>query len=360
MYTNAPVVDLDYSDRELLVYRVISGVAKIKIDDKIFKVYPPTTEDYLDACEAYFETMHRLYNVGILDEDEMLQQMIERDLWSYHKEDDLKKIKDKIEELKIGAFNNRRDTLGLNKIKNNIRALEAQYYKLISIKNMYFGNTCEGMAMSEKTSHIIKSSTRLNGQIYSFDDKNSVSIRHLISEYSTFHDIEDSMLRYLSRTEPWRSIFSTKIQAGQCMFDSSREITNNQRSILAWTQMYDSVYESMDCPDSYVIADDDMLDGWFLVQAKKRKQEKSQSDLDNSIKSDKIKGSQEVFSVAKNKEEVQSIESLNDMRAKMIKKQREQLIKNAKGPIPQGAFKDEQMKLANQSHDMYKGKFKGK
>ena len=44
--------------------------------------------------------------------------------------------------------------------------------------------------------------------------------------------------------------------------------------------MYDNIQESMDCPTEDVINDDDMLDGWFIVQNRKREKDKKEKDVD--------------------------------------------------------------------------------
>ena len=42
------------------------------------------------------------------------------------------------------------------------------------------------------------------------------------------------------------------------------------KNIVMWSQLYDNVQESMDAPTKDVIKDDDLLDGWLIVQGKKR------------------------------------------------------------------------------------------
>ena len=47
-------------------------------------------------------------------------------------------------------------------------------------------------------------------------------------------------------------------------------MTINQKTCYM-VKVYDNVHESMDAPTDRVIEDDDMLDGWFKVQSRKRK-----------------------------------------------------------------------------------------
>jgi hypothetical protein len=360
MYTNAPIVDLCYNDRELLVYRILFGVVKIKTKEGTIKIYPPTKEDYLDACEIYFETMDRCQIAGIPDQDDMMEIMIEKQMWSWFEEKEIEENKKKVEDTKISCFHNRRDRMILNRLKNETRKLEFRHHELISKKNQYFNSTCEGVSSVEKITHLIKSCSYIDGNLYDYFKEGALPIEHAIHEYNKFHEIEDFVIRYLARNEPWRSIYNTRQKNGVSIFDNgNRELTINQKSLLSWSQMYDSVYESMECPDSYVIEDDDMLDGWFLTQSRKRSKEKAKEDFDDSIKNDKIKNSNEVYSIVKNRDDVARIESLNSVQAQMVKKQRQALINASKGPVEQGAFMDEKLKLAAKSSQAFKGKFKG-
>jgi len=113
----------------------------------------------------------------------------------------------------------------------------------------------------------------------------------------------------------------------------------------------------MDCPDNDVINDDDMLDGWFIIQNKKREREKKENQFENST-SDKIKNSDEVFVMSSSTKEDAKINDLNSPMSKQIKKQREAVI-NKKGGAEQHEFADELMKAKNKQHEAFKGHFKG-
>jgi hypothetical protein len=113
----------------------------------------------------------------------------------------------------------------------------------------------------------------------------------------------------------------------------------------------------MDCPEDDVIEDDDLLDGWFIVQRKKRESEKAESDFDNSTKNDKIKNSQEIFMVPSNKKEAEKIESLNSINAKMTKRQRIAVAKQ-QGTVEASEFPDAQLDMRTKSNQMFKDKFR--
>lgn len=351
----APIV-MTYNDRELFVYRIISGVVTILMKGATLKVFPPTTEVYLEACEKYYEVLHNSYTNGIKDEEELTHILIEKDLWSWHDEKYLKSLPKKMDDCRLSAYENRLNKMMVNKCKNNLMMLDNEYTTLTRKKNKYMHTTCESIASTEKIYHIVKYSCFDGDKLCDFEKYN---IESVIAEYNSFHNISEKLIRYLSRNQPWSTIWSTKKKTGQYFFSHPNlEMTNNQKTILAFSQMYDSVYESIEKPTKEVIEDDVLLDGWFISQIKDRERRDNQNDLDKTIKSDKIKNSSEVYSVVGNdKERAERIESMNNINMRMIKKERESTIKGAKGPVSQAAFQDEKIKLGNQSHAKFKGKF---
>ena len=352
---------MEYSDRELLVYRIRSGVLSVNYDGKILRVYPPTIQQYLDSCEEYSRVYDECRAEGIKTQDEMCEWMMEQDLWSFYEEKQINEIKKKLEDIKLSCYQNRRNQIHVNSHKNQIRSLERTFIHLNDLKYKYFSSTCDGIASNAKTTFLIKNTCLCEGLPYIFDTEDSINIQSLVVDYNYFHNIEDEIIRFLSREEPWKTIWATREHTTSPLFSNNDEqdLTMNQKSILAWSQMYDNVYESMDCPDKYVIEDDDLLDGWFISQARSREKDKAKNDLEKTISSSKIRNAQEVYSVVRSKEEYEKIEMLNNPYSKMIKKQRTDLI-NKKGGVGQGAFEDEKIKYVAQQNKQFSGKFGGK
>jgi predicted oxidoreductase len=114
-----------------------------------------------------------------------------------------------------------------------------------------------------------------------------------------------------------------------------------------WSKMYDNIHDSSECPDDSVINDDDVLDGWFILQRKKREQEKKESDMEQNLNSE-ISSKQEVFLMASDREEAMKIDSINNQGAQFVKRQRFNKLKKA-GQLNQIDFEDEQLKLKTQA-----------
>ena len=122
--------------------------------------------------------------------------------------------------------------------------------------------------------------------------------------------------------------------------------------------MYDNVQESMECPGEDVLEDDDLLDGWFILQKKKQERDKLVSEVDNMTQNEKISQSEEIFLFTDNKDEADRINQANSIQGQMIKKSRMAQLKAAGGEINEADFQDRQLELQRMSNEQFKSKFR--
>tara|TARA_R100001377_G_scaffold59734_1_gene36058 strand:+ start:113 stop:466 length:354 start_codon:yes stop_codon:yes gene_type:complete len=115
----------------------------------------------------------------------------------------------------------------------------------------------------------------------------------------------------------------------------------------------------MDCPSEKVIEDDDCLDGWFIVQQRKRDKDKKQQEVDGMITNPKIANSQEVFVVARDNEAAQEIYDLNNPLARTTIQNRQNTIGGADGEVSFTKFHDIRQDIAMESHNSARNKIKG-
>ena len=94
-------------------------------------------------------------------------------------------------------------------------------------------------------------------------------------------------------------------------------------SLIGWSKLYDSVNEAHESPRNEVIKDDDALDGWLAKQRKEREKQQGQQNL-----GEKHSSADEVFVMARSKEEIEEISSLNDPHSKGVKRERMARLKN--------------------------------
>jgi hypothetical protein len=325
---------MDFQKRELFLLKIRFG--KIKISKLNCELYPPTIEDKLESCEIYDQAYFNALNEEMMTEHQMTEWMIEHNLWSHHEEKDLDGIRKNIEDVKVEVYRLNKEKNKAIQLKRYLRSVEKKLNDQINKKNLYYYNTCESIANLEKLRYIIKRNCLRNDRVCDLDDD------ELDYALDCFREsiLQEDIIRELARTEPWRSLWFIKGNNKQNLFvDLGRDITINQQNLVLWSQTYDNIHESMDCPSEDVINDDDMLDGWLISESRKRKQEKVEKDMNNKM-SDKVKNSSEVFLMASDIDEAKDIDNINTYHAKVIKKQRQAVI-NQHGTVTQDKFQDE-------------------
>ena len=341
-------------EREYFISVLRSGISTIKHRGFDLKVHTPTIEQACEACQVYADAYDMAYLDEVMDEDEMLDWMESKGLWTEADEERVDGLEKEIEKLRVGIYEARNNEERREHIRKYIRAGESQQIDMVLKMKAYHSNTCEGMAEQAKWEWTIKNCTTLNGSLYDFK---AVSLEYVITSYRSSL-LGEREVRELARTEPWKSLWVIHERASSPLFmNRDRELGMDQRNLIVWSKMYDNIQESMDCPSEDVINDDDMLDGWFVVQRKKRDKEKAEAEFEDSTSSDKIKNAGEIFVVTGSTSDADRVESMNDIGATIVKKQREAVMKRGEGTTQQGEFFDEKLKVRNQAHEQYKGKF---
>jgi muconolactone delta-isomerase len=335
-------------EREFFVYNIRSGTVYL---DNDIEIRPATIRDKLLAAEHYADVYNEAIKDGMMTEDELTDWMISSELWTNEQEQSLKQATKDVEKLKKEIFKNYLNDEMVHKIRLYLRAAEAFRDKQLAYKSEYQQKTVEGVAATEELIFLLSRVTYRNGERYDFSDIDVTDV--LYSYYQTI--VSESIIRDLARNAPWKTLWSIKDNTNIRLFDNkdNEELTPNQQALIIWSQTYDNIQESMDCPTAEVINDDDMLDGWFILQAEKRDKQKSEKDFDDKVKSNKIKNSSEVFVMAKSKKEKDRVDNMNDAHGAAVKQQRYNLIKR-KGTVGQSEFADEKLRLRAMATNQFK------
>jgi len=310
---------MKHHEREFLVSMIRSGKVFVTHNNIELEICPLTLDQSFKSCQIYQKAYDKAYSEDIMTEEDMDRWMLENELWTLHDDKRQEGLKKDIEKLKIEIYNARDNTMLANNLRKYIRTGESQLTSHLNKKYIYHQNTCEGIAATERLTWIIKNTTYFNGKLYNFEE---VSLQYVIDEWQS-HFISESKSRELARNDPWKSLWITRENSGSQLFANppNTELTYNQKNILIWSQMYDNIQESMECPNKEVIEDDDMLDGWFIIQHQKREKERSEKEFENNTNNEKIKNASEVF-VVSTKERAEKINNMNDIGAKIVKQQR--------------------------------------
>ncbi len=348
---------MDDAFYEKTLYRILQGRLRLTLGDLVLYVHEPTPELIEESFDIYDEAYKKAYFRGVYIKKELIEILVNNDLWSPFDDREAERIEKQIEELKIEAFKSFFNSKKLRGIKANIRNMEREVYKYKSKKIALDHTSCEGVASFSKSVWLVSQSTKLkDGSPYDWKD---YPISTIMDHYSS-ERISPETFRAIARKEPWRSMWSNGKKHSNLLGKPTYQFSKDQLNLCSYSSMYDNVYESADSPQEKVIEDDDCLDGWFIVQRSRYEKDKKQQEIDNMISNPKIANSQDVFVMASDKTAAKEIHNLNDPVARATMRNRNQLIKDAQGEqISFTKFQDVRQDIAMEAHQAAIKKAKG-
>jgi hypothetical protein len=333
---------------DLLLYRILSGKTRIKVDNEVFFVKGTTSyQKYL--AEEYYEQLVEDY--GILDdfrtEGELFGWMVKHGYWAEENEAKLTKIKKDIEDFKVRLYELKFQGQAKKTIKDAIREAKKKLELLLEQKHRFDFLTVHGAATIAKNKYLMALSVydRAEQPIFTEDSYFHSSFPYLdkiIVEYNG-QGISTEKIRFLARSDSWRKYWCAR-ESDNVFGQSTISLTDDQLSLVSWTRIYDNVYQHPDCPVEAVIEDDDALDGFLIADRRKRDREKGLTEADTLITNEKIRNADEVFLVADNFDDAKRIYDLNSNLSRQRIRQREKIIEE-KGIVQDMNLPDVAQKL---------------
>lgn len=342
------------SDTEILLHRILCGRLIFYFKGEKYELRSPDNLIRYESDILYDSIINdEKYNEWIRT-DNMLEVMIGLGIWHNSMNSLVKQLNTKIDNLKVELFQNFAAVSKHNKIRNGLYSAKNQLGKILSSKNDFFNHTLEGYATSIKNEYLICNTLYKNNQkILNYNNNNSTTytfFNDLISEINKYAvSVED--IKNVAKSDNWRSYWNankTNVFPG-----SVTEWTDDQRGLVNISKMYDSVYEHPECPNDKVINDDDMLDGWMIVQKRKNEKEKNQKTIDEL--NPNLKNAQEVFLMANNQDDAENILGLNSQESLNRLNQKIATI-NELGSAEDVQLPDVQMDLMNRAAQMRKNR----
>jgi hypothetical protein len=333
---------------EKLLYRIIQGRLRLKLDDLVLFIYEPTNDIVEESIDAYEEAYNKAYFSGVPIKSEILETLIENDMWSPLDDKEAEKISKQIDDLKVEAFSSFYDSNNLRAIKRVLRNLEKTEIKLRAKKHLLDHTTCEGVGQFSRSVWLISKLTFFtNGEPY---DWSRYTISAIMDHYNS-STISQEQYRKIARNDPWRSIWNAAKKQGSLFNKPACDFTKDQLSLASYSTLYDNVYESHKCPNDKIIDDDDCLDGWLIQQRRESEKDRKQQEVDSMIKNPKIANSQEIFVMAKDGKAAQDIYDLNDAVGRSTIQSRQNQINAAEdGQVKFTDLSDVRQDIVLQSH----------
>jgi hypothetical protein len=346
------------NDQEILIYRIISGKTIFNFHNEEYELHAPSLDIKYKAALLYDNILNEEKFDDWFREEYATNIMISMEIWNIQTDNMLKQLEKKLDNLKVLLYNAFFLPSKTKKIRADIKNTKHQINKIYLAKQNFITNTLEGYAQSIKNEYIICETLYKNNELvfdYSCKEKDKASFTHFNSILQEIDKlvISTDVFKILARNPLWKSYWNTAKY--NKLFDRpSICLTDEQRALLNISKMYDNIYEHPECPDEMIIADNDALDGWMIVQKQKNESNKKESQMNNSL--GKAKNSGEVFIMADSNDDIESIysmntaESANDLKAKM------DYISKTGGTIAETELPDVKRKISMTIAQLNKGK----
>jgi hypothetical protein len=336
-------IGVDQSLRDLLVARICSGHIRVRValagKERIVRVEKPSRSESYEAAEIYRDSLREAELQGLYSDDELLAFLIENNFWDESKQSLLENLPKEIEEFKVTLFKSTFKSDERKLIRKALGVAKAKLEDLCSERNQFNYLSCSGTAAMTRARFLVSCGLRPKKASFALDDILSSLSRSQISE-NDFRDI--------SRNDPWRSIWNSHKAEGSLFGVSPIDYTDEQRTLVSWSTLYDNIFQHPKCPSDEIIADNDMLDGWMITQRREREIASTNSDADELVKNPKIRGSQEVFLVAETPDDARKVLSLNSDVAKATQKSRFAKL-NKLGTVDEADMPDTKQRIKMQA-----------
>lgn len=340
--------------KEQYVYRIISGETYLEeYDLKI--VHQEPSLKYRAAC-IYQQVIEQFRFEDWPTHKDCLDILIEQGLCYKDVDESIKALEGRLEELKIALYNSFFDKTKFDETTKLLSLLKKKYGEILDLRHSLDHLTLYGYA------EMIRQQFLLYSTLYTMD--NEKYWKNPSEVDGTFLDgvmqcvrqncISHSTIRELARTDPWRSYWNiNKDPFG----NKIGQLTEDQKCIVMFSQMYDNIHEHPKCPPDEILNNDDALDGWLSVQRQEREQDKKEALLEGQF--GHIKDANEVFLPGRTKEDREKIDSMNNLESKIAKQQRAKMIQQ-KGSVKDADFTDLQIDLQKQSNQQFMNTVRGK
>jgi hypothetical protein len=317
-------------DRSLHLYlsRILSGYFIFVYGKQRWTLrYPNTSIKYEAEILSEIEYEDNKYSEWPTLES-VVELMVSQGMWDYSGDDRLEKLNKTIENLKVDLFKNFLIPTTAQKIRKDIKKTENSYYRLYQARHAFDYVTLESHCNEVKNNFLLRRSLYdADNKLYFLENDDSVLLQEL-SRYLSQHSIEIRTYREIARSNQWHQYWNGDKSR---LFDKPVvEWTDEQRTLVSLTRMYDSAREHPDCPGEEVMNDDDAFDGWAITERRKTEKEKSKKRAEKMLPG-KLKNANEIYVVANSKQEAQDIYNLNDYGGQAIIKERENMIKRTQG-----------------------------
>lgn len=298
--------------------RIISGCVVVEVNNKLYIFKDPSPIEKQIVQYEYENTYTALLRDRILSSNDLELILDQKGIWTNKDEENLSKLENIL-----------KDILGDVTKYNQQKSIEYKISKMKSRKSGLLAHSAEHLALLSKYRLLLYLCTydQFNNKIWSnieeFNNEDE-SVINMLLQYIFFDErINESNIRKLARSEPWRSIWLSGCKVGNLFGKPMCEMSDLQTAVVSWSILYDNVYEHPECPPDDIINNDALLDIWLKEESEKRKNKRKESNLGSSS----VGKHQEIGIIVNSPEEANRIFGLNSPSALKTIERRENFLK---------------------------------
>lgn len=313
-------------DFDLLIARIIAGCFRFAYEGRRYLVRQPGRLRRYKAQQVYREALEEALLDELYSDEEIAAMLRANGLWDNERDLKLKTLYEDVDKLKVSLFKSFFKSRDREALRKALGIARIEIASLLTQKNIYSPMGATGFAQVARTRYLIGSGLcdDKGKRVWQEDDfykGNDSLLDEAVTAYSEAQ-ITDSQIRAIARSDQWRSVWNCKGVCTDIFGRPAVDLTEEQRNLLSWSQLYDSVGEHPNPPDDGILKDDDAFDGWMILQRKERERKRREATAEGTLNGLKLPESGEIFIVAETDEDLQNIESLNSPQATAIKRER--------------------------------------
>lgn len=311
-----------------IINRLETGITFLNINNCLYSMRAPTKEQKAISDLVYRETFENSKYSDLMTRDQVKHLLHRKGIWIPEDDTALEQYNKMLENVKIELYESLYNETKEKQARKQISALKKAINKKLVKKYSLDHITLEYHAENTRDEFLtaITITDSYKNPVYTYENwakaDNYILQRFLNLLQSDIISTEE--YREIARTDPFRSKWSL-LKSGVFDFEI---LTPDQVALCLYSRMYDNVYEHPEKPTEKVIADDDMLDGWFAKQRKEIEESKERKELEKVSGMSKNERAGELFVMANNQNDAGKIRRTNTIDSRIKMKQRENTLKS--------------------------------
>ncbi len=254
----------------LVTYRVLNGYFTIRHGGKELKVLDLRCWQSAYLQEQFNKDLKEGLDSGLANDKEALRLAIKRGEWQkdWNIETIEKQIKFLNDGIKVNKF---KDNIVGNLIKQRNQKVE-ELNKLKSIHNSI---------MTKGTARYYALKSMIVGRVnFCVPDANFFSENDYYAINSKIEDNSISMktIRKTARSGSWIIKYRAAKDGIGTLLPNLNDITVHQENLISWTQIYESVHNSMNPPSHAIVENDEEFDAWLEKEHSTREFERNRKN----------------------------------------------------------------------------------